>query len=658
MKKNKNKNRNKKVNINNEKSIKRILEIEGPEFLKNDEYDDFEKLYKLSDDIRTFLLDSVSKTGGHLSANLGVVELTIALHKVFSSPKDKIIWDVGHQAYIHKILTGRAKKFDTLRKHNGISGFIKKSESVHDVWEAGHSSTSLSAAMGFALARDFKKEDNHVIAVIGDASISNGLSFEALNHIGHDSHKVITILNDNNMAINENVGAFNKSLNKLRRSRSFMGAKHLTKGVVKRGPKTLYRVAAKTKSGVKHILVPYNIFDELGISYYGPIDGHDYKALLATLEYAKKSDRSVVVHVKTTKGKGYKFAENDRTGKWHGVSGFDLDTGKPFKKNNRELNDAKWVSWSELISNTVLEHAKEDERIVAVTPAMLGGSKLNKFQEELPKQVIDVGIAEEHAATLTCAMALEGMKPYLTFYSTFLQRAYDQIQHDIARQNANVLIGIDRAGIVGADGETHQGLYDIPLLRHIPNISIMMPKDALEAKAMIDYAFAKKGPKALRFPRGEIAMPNTIDENEYNCIFEDILNEKWGVVNNGSQINVISFGPNVAELAEALASEKVSANVINARFIKPLDAKMLNNILSNNLPTVIFEEGIKLCGFGASILEFCNENNISNRNIHILALPDKFIQQGTKEQVLEDFDMDMKSLVGKVKEIINSDINE
>ncbi len=647
-----NKKTNKVENTTNN-ILQEISSIESPDFLKTEKYNKIANLNKLSKNIRTFLLDTVSKTGGHLASNLGVVELTIALHKVFNSPTDKLIWDVGHQTYIHKILTGRADKFHTLRQHNGMSGFLKRSESPHDVWEAGHSSTSLSAAMGFALARDFNKQKSHIVAVIGDASISNGLSFEALNHIGHDNHKVIIILNDNDMSINENVGAFSKSLNKLRRSKSFINAKQVTKGVVGRGPKSLYKVVAKAKSGLKHFLVPYNIFDELGISYFGPIDGHDFKDLIATLEYAKKSKGSVVVHVKTTKGKGYEFAENDKTGKWHGIGGFDLKTGEPCNKKETNLN---LISWSEHISNTVLKHAKNDEKIFAITPAMLGGSKLEKFKEELPDHIIDVGIAEEHAATLAGAMALDGLKPYLTFYSTFLQRAYDQIQHDIARQNANVLIGIDRAGIVGADGETHQGLYDIQLLRHIPNMTIMMPRNSLEAEAMIETSFALDGTKAIRFPRGETTLIKK-DDN-YKKLLSEIKLMKWELLSNSREVNIISFGPSVNEIYEATQKANIKANIINARFIKPLDNTLLDEIFTNELPTIIYEEGIKLGGFASSILEYCNEKKYSTSNLHIFALPDEFIQQGTKNQIFKDYKMDIDSLISFIKDISLKSDNE
>ncbi len=622
-----------------EKNMIVILNIEDRDILKTKKYKSIESLESLSAQLREFLLESVSNTGGHLSSNLGIVELTVALHKVFDSPQDKLIWDVGHQSYIHKILTGRAKDFETLRQFKGLSGFPKRSESEHDVWESGHSSTSLSAALGFAIARDAKKEKGDIIAVIGDASIANGMAFEALNNIGHSSNKVIIILNDNDMSINKNVGALNKSLNRLLINKGML---HTSKQR-KSQRKSLYR---KMRSSIKHLLLPDNIFDELGISYFGLVDGHDYKSLLQTFKYAKKSPDSVIIHIKTKKGKGYKYAETDKFGFWHGVPKFDLETGQFIDNSKGE----KIISWSEFVSNEVLKHAKKDPSIYAITPAMVGGTKLNKFQKELPDRIIDVGIAEEHAATLAAGMALNGMKPYLTYYSTFSQRAYDQIQHDIARQNANVFIGLDRAGIVGADGETHQGIYDIPMLRHIPNITIMMPKDFLEAKAMIESNFDTCGCKVLRYPRGGAMLPSKLKVSA--ILKRSIKNQEWEILTSGDEINVISFGPNVIALNKALKDANISANVINARFIKPLDTKMLMKILTNKKRTIIHEEGAKIGGFASSILEFCNENKIDSSGIEIFALPDKFIQHGKKDDIMCQYDLETTDIIDFIESLI------
>src|SRR5690625_4847288 len=464
-----------------------LFQIENPKFLKNL---DTEELKSLSQDIRDFLIESCAVTGGHIGANLGVVELSIAMHKHFNSPEDKFLFDVGHQAYIHKILTGRISQFDTLRQYKGLCGFPKTRESEHDVWEAGHSSTSLSAAMGMAKARDIKGEDYHVVPVIGDGALTGGMALEALNHIGSDKTDMTIILNDNEMSIAPNVGALHNMLGRIRTNSKYNRFKYDIEDAIQKMPQVgarLRDVADRVKDSLKYLVVEGIFFEELGIKYIGPVDGHDFEDLEQAIESAKDYKGPVIVHVITKKGKGYHPAEDDQLGTWHGLGPYKIDTGEV-------LGRKKTVSWSEFMSNSVLDKAYDDKRIVAITPAMPVGSKLTKFQKELPDRFFDVGIAEQHAVTMAAGLASNGMRPYLAIYSTFLQRGYDQLLHDVDRQNLNVFIGIDRSGLVGADGETHQGVFDISFITPLPNMTLMMPRDEFEAARMIDLAFEHEGP--------------------------------------------------------------------------------------------------------------------------------------------------------------------
>lgn len=456
-----------------------------------------EQLTPLAAEIRQFLIEKLSVTGGHLASNLGVVELTIALHYCYNSPRDKFIFDVGHQAYVHKILTGRMDRFDTLRKHNGLCGFVKRCESEHDVWEAGHSSTSLSAAMGMALARDLKGGDNKVVAIIGDGALTGGMAFEALNHIGHEQKDLMVILNDNEMSIAPNVGAMHNYLTKIRSDKNYLRAKDEVEQLLKKIPAIggkLAKTVERLKDSLKYAMVSGVLFEELGFTYLGPVDGHDLAGLIEAFTQANNVNGPVLVHVLTTKGKGYTPAEED-SHKWHGITPYKIESGQVLKAVGNPM-------YTEVFGRTLIELAEQDERIVAVTPAMPGGSGLVKFGERFPDRMIDVGIAEQHAATMCAALAMEGMKPVFAVYSTFMQRAYDQIVHDICRHNANVMFAIDRAGFVGADGETHQGVYDIAFMRHIPNIVLMMPKDENELRHMMKTALEyNDGPIAYRYPR-------------------------------------------------------------------------------------------------------------------------------------------------------------
>ncbi|ARW07446.1 1-deoxy-D-xylulose-5-phosphate synthase [Bacillus atrophaeus] len=618
-----------------------LLSIQDPSFLKNMTNDELEKL---SDDIRRFLITSLSASGGHIGPNLGVVELTIALHKEFDSPKDKFLWDVGHQSYVHKLLTGRGKEFETLRQYKGLCGFPKRSESEHDVWETGHSSTSLSGAMGMAAARDIKGSDEYIIPIIGDGALTGGMALEALNHIGHEKKDMIVILNDNEMSIAPNVGAIHSMLGRLRTAGKYQWVKDELEYMFKRIPAVGGKLAAtaeRIKDSLKYMLVSGMFFEELGFTYLGPVDGHSYTELFENLQYAKKTKGPVLLHVITKKGKGYKPAETDTVGTWHGTGPYKINTGDFLKPK------AAAPSWSGLVSGTVQELARNDERIVAITPAMPVGSKLEGFAKEFPERMFDVGIAEQHAATMAAAMALQGMKPFLAIYSTFLQRAYDQVVHDICRQNANVFIGIDRAGLVGADGETHQGVFDIAFMRHIPNIVLMMPKDENEGRHMVQTAISyDDGPIAMRFPRGN-GLGVKMDEK-----LQTIPIGSWEVLRPGTDAVILTFGTTIEmalEAAEELQKEGRSVRVVNARFIKPIDKKMMKNILEEGLPILTIEEAVLEGGFGSSILEFAQEQGMYHTPIDRMGIPDQFIEHGSVTALLEEIGLTKQQAANRLR---------
>jgi 1-deoxy-D-xylulose-5-phosphate synthase len=619
-----------KENLNGKRSDPKmdLLSIKDPGFLKRMAIPELEEL---SETIRKFLIEKLSVTGGHIGPNLGVVELTIALHRSFDSPKDKIIWDVGHQSYVHKILTGRAKDFDRLRQYGGISGFPKRSESPHDVWETGHSSTSLSAAMGMAVARDLRKESYYIVPVIGDGALTGGMALEALNHIGHEKKNIIVILNDNEMSIAPNVGALNNILGRLRTAQKYNWAKEELETLLKKVPAVGGRLAStaeRLKDSLKYIFVPGMFFEELGFTYFGPVDGHKFEDLLENIGYAKRTEGPVLLHVVTKKGKGYRPAENDRVGNWHGTGPYKIETGDFIKPVDAP------PAWSKLVSETVRKMARKDPRIVAITPAMPVGSKLEGFQKEFPDRMYDVGIAEQHAATMAAGLAAAGMKPYLAIYSTFLQRAYDQVVHDICRQNLNVFIGIDRAGLVGADGETHQGVFDIAFLRHLPNIVIMMPKDENEGQHMVYTALTyDDGPIAMRFPRGNgLGVP--LDEE-----WKRIPIGTWEILRNGKQAAILTFGttiPMALEAAKILEKYGIRCMVVNCRFIKPLDEKMLTDILNMHIPILTVEEAALAGGFGSAVLEFAHDAGFSHVNIRRMGIPDRFIQHGSVKELYRE----------------------
>ncbi|EXX91509.1 1-deoxy-D-xylulose-5-phosphate synthase [Paenibacillus darwinianus] len=603
-----------------------LEQIRGPESLKGLSPGQLETL---AEEIRGFLIEKLSATGGHLAPNLGVVELTLVMHYLFNSPRDKFIFDVGHQAYVHKMLTGRMDRFDTLRQYKGLCGFVKRAESEHDVWEAGHSSTSLSAAMGMALARDLKGDDNKVVAVIGDGALTGGMALEALNHIGHEKKKLIVVLNDNEMSIAPNVGALHNYLGKIRSDRHYIKAKdelqHLLNKIPAIGGK-LAKTAERVKDSVKYMVVPGMWFEELGYTYFGPVDGHDIGKLIETFNQAASVDGPVLVHILTLKGKGYSPAEAD-SHKWHGITPYKIESGQVLKAVGPPM-------YTEVFGNTLIELAEKDERIVAVTPAMPGGSGLLKFAERFPDRMIDVGIAEQHAATMCAALAMEGLKPVFAVYSTFLQRAYDQVVHDICRQNVNVVFAIDRAGFVGPDGETHHGVYDIAFLRHVPNMVLMMPKDENELRRMmktaVDY---DKGPIAVRYPRVN-GLGVDIDAE-----LQPIPIGEWETVQTGDTAALLAVGPMLqvaAEAGELLKREGLSLRIVNARFIKPLDENMLLRLADERIPLVVLEEGAQLGGLGSAVLEFYSLHGIHHMDVRIVGIPDAFIEHGSiKEQRAE-----------------------
>ncbi|NGQ94701.1 1-deoxy-D-xylulose-5-phosphate synthase [Brevibacillus sp. SYP-B805] len=601
------------------------------------------QLYQLADEIRTFLVETLSKTGGHLAPNLGVVELTLALHYVFNSPTDKLIWDVGHQAYVHKMLTGRRELFPTLRQYKGLCGFPKMSESPHDVWETGHSSTSLSAAMGMACARDLKKEKNHVVAIIGDGALTGGMAFEALNHIGHEKKSVIVVLNDNEMSIAPNVGALHNYLGRLRTTNNYRRTKdeleHLLKSIPAVGGK-LAQFAERLKDSLKYLLVSGILFEELGFTYIGPIDGHNVELLLDSLRTAANTKGPVLIHAITKKGKGYAPAEADSV-KWHGVGTYKIESGESAKSA---------ATYTTVFADTMIELAKEDERIIAVTPAMPAGSGLLKFAEHFPDRMFDVGIAEQHACTFCAGLATQGLKPVYAVYSTFLQRAYDQLIHDVARQKLNVVFAVDRAGLVGADGETHQGVYDIAFMRAIPNMVIMAPKDENELRHMMKTAIAyNDGPISFRYPRLNIRGVKMDQELKVLPI------GKAEIVRDGSEVAILSFG-HIFEVAEQaydlLRAEGSSPMLVNARFCKPLDEELLLRLAKEGYDIVTVEEGSTMGGFGSAVLEFLVQAGYGSVNVRMIGVPDYFVEHGSVKEQRQEVGLTAERIAASVRALM------
>ncbi|OGW37269.1 MAG: 1-deoxy-D-xylulose-5-phosphate synthase [Nitrospirae bacterium RBG_13_39_12] len=595
------------------------------------------ELKELALEIRGTIIEWVSKNGGHLSSNLGVVELTIALHYVFNSPIDKILWDVGHQSYSHKLLTGRYEKFPSIRKYKGIAGFPRRDESEHDIFNTGHSSTSISAALGIIEGRDKNKEDFKVIAVIGDGAMTAGLAFEGLNNAGHLKKDLIVILNDNEMSISRNVGALSAYFNRILTGEFYKKFKKETKsfieGIPKLGDKAA-KLAQKTEEMLKGILLPGVIFEELGFNYVGPIDGHNIELLIGTLKRIKNNSSPTLIHVITKKGKGYEFSEKNPS-LFHGIGPFKIETGLPVNENGQ--------SYNELFGSILTELASRDEKIIAITAAMKEGTGLELFADRYPERFYDVGIAEPHAVTFAAGLAIQGLKPVVAIYSTFLQRAYDEILHDVCLQNLHVIFAIDRAGIVGEDGPTHNGLYDLSYLRHIPNINIMVPKDSLELRAMLELALKQNGPVAIRYPRGKVqSLVDSFPGFNKNSasIFK---NGEAEILREGEDIALIALGNTVIpalSAAERLEKEGFSTMVINARFVKPLDRNLISYAVSAVPKIITIEENALQGGFGSAVLEFLNEIEVHNVRVKRLGIPDKFIEQGHQGELRKKYGLD------------------
>lgn len=608
-----------------------------PQDLKNMNYDDLELL---TYEIRDFLIEEISKTGGHLSSNLGIVELTVALHKVFNTPEDKIIWDVGHQSYVHKILTGRADRFPTLRQFGGMSGFPKRNESEYDVFDTGHSSTSISLGLGLAAARDLKGEKHEVISVIGDGSMTGGTAFEALNNFENLKSKLktkmIVILNDNGMSISPNTGGFPKYFSNLRSSSKYKTFKEQLKRKVLNVPvigNEIFDGLHNMRDHIKYQILDGEgiMFEELGLKYFGPIDGHNLKELCETFEHVKNMDKPVFIHVITEKGKGYTKAE-ENPNIFHGVGPFDMTTGKILGKSDKP-------SYSKVFGDKLMDLADKNENIVAVSAAMIEGTGLNEFNTKFPKRTFDVGIAEGHAVTFAAGLAKAGYRPFVAIYSTFLQRAYDHIIEDVCLQNLPVVFCIDRAGIVGADGETHHGVFDISYLKHIPNLTVLAPKDGYELEQMMEYALTLEGPCAIRYPRGSASQ---IDENDI------IEHGKAQRLAEGRCVDIWAVGSMVKtalDVTDILNDKGIDTGVVNVRFVNPLDVDALRESAEKNNLIVTMEDNVISGGFGEEVSRHLAGFNINVLNV---AWPVKFIEHGTCEQLYEKYAMDASSVAERI----------
>ncbi|WP_034868800.1 1-deoxy-D-xylulose-5-phosphate synthase [Clostridium lundense] len=601
-----------------------------------------EELDMFSGEIREFLIDKVSKTGGHLSSNLGVVELTISLYNVFDFKKDKLVWDVGHQSYVHKILTGRKNKFDTLKKFGGLSGFPKKCESQFDHFQTGHSSTSISAALGMARARDLKKEDYEVVAVIGDGALTGGMALEALNDVGYKKSKMIIILNDNQMSIASNVGGLSTYLSKIRVDPGYNKFKKDVDSVLKKIPnigKGMAKTLEKVKNGIKQMVVPGMLFENMGIKYLGPIDGHDIKQLSKVLSMAKEIQGPVLIHVVTKKGKGYKYAEKN-PGKFHGIGPFDYISG--------EVCGSKCLTYSKAFGDAMIKIASKDDRLVAITAAMKDGTGLGEFAEKFNNRFFDVGIAEQHAVTLAAGMATEGLKPVFAVYSTFLQRAYDQILHDVCIQNLSVILAIDRAGIVGADGETHQGVFDLSYLSHIPNMTIVAPKCVSELEYMLNWAVSQDSPMAIRYPRGG-DNPNVTLEP-----LKEFKKGKWETLYDEGEIMFVAVGRMVQQavlVREKLKNSGIKVGIINASFVKPLDRSLLKDLVYSGKSIVTLEDNIIEGGFGSMVLEYVNSLHKETKVIN-LGFKDEFIPHGGVDILYKNYGLDVDGIIQSIIKLI------
>ena len=596
----------------------------------------------LAQEIREYIIDVVSKNGGHLASNLGIVELTLAIHNVFDLNKDKVIWDVGHQSYVHKILTGRKEQLKTLRKLDGLAGFPKTSESETDCFNTGHSSTSISAAMGMAKARDLKKENHSVIAVIGDGALTGGMALEALNHVGSSRTNMIVILNDNEMSISKNIGGINKLLTRLRAKRRYTVSNQKGRKIIEKIPvigRLTVKAVKRIKKSIKQLILPKMYFEEIGFKYLGPVDGHNIEDLEYILSSAKELDEPVLIHVLTKKGKGYKPAE-DNPDKFHGTGPFNIETGESTKKKSKD--------YSKAFGEKLIELAEKNEKIVAITAAMRDGTGLKDFSTKYPERFFDVGIAEQHALTFAAGLAKEGMIPFVPIYSSFYQRAYDQVIHDICIQKLPVIMCVDRAGCVGNDGETHQGLYDMAFFKLIPNITIMAPKDFEELTKMMEFAIELKAPVVIRYPRG----------GESDIKFEKHEELKLGrseILQEGKDVTIIGIGKMTAtaiRVANEIQKYGLSAEVINARFLKPLDESKITESISNTKFVITIEDGTEIGGLGSSIKELIINKQLEDVKIKCFAYPDEFIKHGSVSELEELYGLDYKNIVNYIKQNI------
>jgi 1-deoxy-D-xylulose-5-phosphate synthase len=603
-----------------------------------------EQLPQLAEEIRTFLLKTVSTTGGHLASNLGAVELTIALHYCFDSPNDKIVWDVGHQAYTHKILTGRRDSFHTQRQYKGISGFPKMSESEHDSFGVGHSSTSISAGLGMAAAADLAGRKNHAIAVIGDGSLTGGMAFEALNQAGHLKKNLIVILNDNEMSISKNVGAFSSFISRKMSGQYYRDLKKEMQGLLRHIPAIgtdILHFAKRAENSLKGFLTPGALFEALGFDYLGPLNGHDLPQLIEIFKSVNKLDGPMLLHIMTTKGKGYKPAE-ETPAKFHGVGQFNIETGQGLAKPGAK-------TYTEVFGDTLVELAQQDPKIVAITAAMPEGTGLRKFSEQFPDRFFDVGIAEQHAMTFAAGMAADGFKPVTAIYSTFVQRAYDQVFHDICLQKLPVTIAMDRAGLVGDDGPTHHGVMDISYLRHLPGLTIMAPKDENELRHMLKTAVYHGAPISLRYPRGAgfgVEQDRELKQLEIG---------KGEQLIDGSDICIIAIGSTVhpaLQAAEILKQKGISAGVINARFVKPLDEELILSAAAKTGRILTVEENLLQGGFGSAVLELFSSKQVRDIKVRRLGIPDSYVEQGSQAQLRKDLGIDAAGIVEAVEKFI------
>ncbi len=640
------------------KTMDKLLDtIDSPSDLKKIPQ---EKLSHLIQEIRKEIIENVSHSGGHLASSLGAVELVVALHYVLDAPRDVIIWDVGHQAYAHKLLTGRREKFKTLRQLDGISGFPNKDESVFDTFTTGHGSTSISTALGMASARDLRGGKEKIVAVIGDASLGGGMAFEALNHAGHIKKNLIIILNDNEMSISPSVGALSKYLNRIITNPIYNRIRHdvenLLKGIPRFGFRAL-KAARRLEEGLKNLLVPGIFFEELGFRYFGPIDGHDINLIITTLRNVMNIPEPIILHFITKKGKGYPFAEK-LPEKFHGVGSFDIATGKKIDKMREvQLPPREILTHAKRFASKLIELAKDDPKIIAVTAAMPEGTGLEAFAKKFPERFFDVGMAEQHAVAFSAGLARAGFKPVVAIYSSFLQRAYDQIFHDVCLQGLDVVFAIDRAGLVGEDGPTHHGAFDIAYLRHLPGIVVMAPKDEEELAQMLEFALTHNGPVALRYPRGSkfVVSSEILETLPLNS---KIRLGEAEVLREGRQLAIIALGSMVypsIEAAQILSQEGLDVGVVNARFVKPLDTEVIKKLTSQIKRLLIVEEGTALGGFGAAVLEFIESENLSDIHVKILGLPDKFVEHGARNLLLARYGLNASGIAEAARKLYAKD---